>query len=429
MTIAIREEQILRIKEASFQSELNEALEKRIRDRVVATVKTIIEAALVEELEADLAERSGPKPRRSGYFARILDTLYGRIRELLIPKLRWGNKERDWKILKRYQRALPSLLDWLSYLYVMGLSLRDLQEALYFVLDDVLSRTAINRITLQVQEKMEAQCKMPIGTTPPVLIIDGVWVEIQYASEQFKFDRAGHKRHCRQVEERVILAAMAVWPDGSSHLLHFEVAVDENETTWTTFFNHLIERGLDPTAVRLIVSDGSNGVSAVISKLLPNAQQQRCITHKVRNMKRYLTYQHLPKPAADGESTIDELTPKKQRWLDIKSDAYAIYDAETRDEAQLCLQAFTAKWQPIEPKAVHAFRWGIKRTFSYYQFDPKLHPHIRTTNLIERLFREFRTKADEIGAFPNETSCLTLFFLVVRREHAKHDRPFMSKTQ
>ncbi|MCA6569985.1 MAG: transposase, partial [Pseudanabaena sp. M065S1SP2A07QC] len=48
--------------------------------------------------------------------------------------------------------------------------------------------------------------------------------------------------------------------------------------------------------------------------------------------------------------------------------------------------------------------------------------HIRTTNHLDRLFREFRTKSDEIGAFPNETSCLTLFWLVVERDHAKHDR-------
>jgi transposase-like protein len=50
-------------------------------------------------------------------------------------------------------------------------------------------------------------------------------------------------------------------------LLHFEVAVDEEEATWTTFFNHLIARGLDPKAVKLIVSDGSKGVLATINKL------------------------------------------------------------------------------------------------------------------------------------------------------------------
>jgi len=42
---------------------------------------------------------------------------------------------------------------------------------------------------------------------------------------------------------------------------------------------------------------------------------------------------------------------------------------------------------------------------------------------LERFFREFRAKADEIGAFPNEQSCLALFFLVTQLDHAKHDRP------
>jgi hypothetical protein len=44
------------------------------------------------------------------------------------------------------------------------------------------------------------------------------------------------------------------------------------------------------------------------------------------------------------------------------------------------------------------------------KLDENLHCHVRTTNHLERLFREFRTKSDEIGAFPHETSCLTVFF-------------------
>ena len=428
MSIAVREQQVLRIKAASFQPELDEALEQQIRARVIATVKAILEAALVEELATYQHSLPGPCPRRSGYFTRILDTLYGRICDLLVPKLRWGNKAREWRILKRYQRALTSLLDWMGYLYVMGLSLRDLQEALYFVLGDILSRTAINRITLQVQEKIQAQCQRPIEATPPILIIDGVWVSIQYPTGEFKIDRSGHRRHCRCAEDRVILAAMAVWPDGSYHLLHFEVAENEDQSNWTTFFKHLIDRGLDPQTVKLIVSDGSNGVPAVMEQLLPNAQQQRCITHKIRGMNRYLTYKHLPVSAAENDVSANTPTPKEQRWQDIKADAYAIYDAETYDAAQERLQAFAIKWQPLEPRAVHAFKWGIKRTFTYYQFAASLHTHLRTTNLLERLFREFRAKADEIGAFPNETSCLTLFFVVVRREHAKHNRAFMAKT-
>ena len=70
------------------------------------------------------------------------------------------------------------------------------------------------------------------------------------------------------------------------------------------------------------------------------------------------------------------------------------------------------------------FQKDIELTFTFYQFEAELHSRIRTTNLIERIFEEFRRKADKIGSFPNEMSCMTLFFLVVQREHAKHNRPF-----
>ena len=81
--------------------------------------------------------------------------------------------------------------------------------------------------------------------------------------------------------------------------------------------------------------------------------------------------------------------------------------------------------KPLEAKAVEIFLRDIELTFTFYQFQAELHPRIRTSNLLERLFEEFRRKADEIGAFPNEMSCLTLFFLVIQREHAKHNRAFL----
>jgi putative transposase len=79
-------------------------------------------------------------------------------------------------------------------------------------------------------------------------------------------------------------------------------------------------------------------------------------------------------------------------------------------------------WGPLQ-----TFLYDIHLTFSFYDFEPALYPLIRTSNALERFFREFRTKSDEIGAFPNEASCLTLFFLVAQRDHAKHDRQPMAK--
>jgi len=100
---------------------------------VVDTVKTVLESALKEEVKEFLKTRE-KKPYPSGYYYRGVNTQYGQISDLAVPKLREGNKEREWQILERYQRSLGNLLDWMCVLYVMGLSLRDLQEALYLIL-------------------------------------------------------------------------------------------------------------------------------------------------------------------------------------------------------------------------------------------------------------------------------------------------------
>jgi len=65
---------------------------------------------------------------------------------------------------------------------------------------------------------------------------------------------------------------------------------------------------------------------------------------------------------------------------------------------------------------------GTERSFTYHQFDAALRIRIRTTDLLGRFFREFRAKANEIGALPNEAFCLTVFSLVVGRYRAKHNR-------
>lgn len=425
MTIKEREAAIVRVKAASFAPGLTAELQEQLRKDVVTTVQATLEEALVEEVDAHLATVEGAKPRRSGYYERVVGTQYGQIAALRVPKLRSGNRQREWQILSRYQRCLSELLDYAGYLYTLGLSLRDLQVGLYFLLGSVLSRSAINRVTLRVESRMNAHRQAPIVHTPPIILVDGVWVAIQYTQDAYRFDQAGHRRQCRHAEDRVILAAMAVWPDGSHHLLHYTIAMTEDANQWQRFFDELIARGLDPAAIELVVSDGTKGLLAAMAQRLPRAQQQRCITHKVRGLQNYLSFQALPTHDDLGRP-LTTSDAKALRLFQLQHDAYAIYEALSLADAQARLDAFKRKWQPLEPAAVRHFMWGSKRTLAFYQFAVALHPLIRTTNLLERFFRHFRTKADEIGAFPNEQSCLTLFFMVLQLEHATHDRPFLA---
>jgi putative transposase len=422
MTIAAREEQILRIRSQGIHPDLSEQLSETLRSSVIAAVKTVMEGALQEEVSEFLSQVAGEKPQRSGFYSRGLNTQYGVIPDLRVPKLRRRNAERSWQILERYQRSLGNLIDWLCCLYVMGLSLRDLQEALYFLLDRVLSVSAVNQITLQVQRKLDEKRQTPIRETPSMILVDGVWVDIQYViADEYKEDQSGHLRQCRQVQERVILAVMAIWADGTQELLHYEVAETESEQTWTTVFENLIRRGFRPEQLELVSSDGSLGIPSALATCFPQAQQQRCITHKVRGIERHLIYLELPQ-FDDERKPVKPAEAKKKRRFEIISDAYEIFDAPDLSTAMTRLDTFKGKWQTLEPDAVRTFLQDSELTLTYYQFDSDLHQHIRTTNHLERLFREFRTKSDEIGAFPNETSCLTVFCLVVERDHAKHDR-------
>ena len=106
MNIAEREQQILRVKAASFQPELDEALEQALRAAVLEAIKTTLETALDEEVKAELSKLSEDRPRRSGYFERGLDTQYGHLSNLRVPKLRRRNREREW------QTILLAIMTW-----------------------------------------------------------------------------------------------------------------------------------------------------------------------------------------------------------------------------------------------------------------------------------------------------------------------------
>jgi transposase-like protein len=430
MTISAQQGQVERAWHSLGLTDLHADLAVHLRQAALVGVQATLEAALQAELTSELGFApyvrlaTGRKPatqQRSGSYTRPVVTEFGPIAALKVPELRAGNRQRRWRILQRYQLAQASLLDKALYLYTLGLSLRDLQEMLYVWADQLLSRAAVNQVTLAAQTRLAAWRDHPLPATPPVLLVDGVWVQIFYPTDEPWIDRSGHQRQRTHSQECVILAVMAVWPGGQHHLLPYELARAENQASWCTLFAHLRERGLDPAAVQVLVSDGSSGIVEAVSQQLPQTTLQRCIVHKVRGLERYLHYRAAlgtdgpPSPLATEDA-------RRERRHAIKQAAFDIFAAPELAQARQRLADFVAHWQALEPEAVHNFTWGLERCFTFYRLDPALRPWARSTNLLERFFREFRTKADEIGAFPNEDTCLTVFQLVLLHEHAKHDR-------
>jgi len=434
-TIVQMRQLVDRIWYQSFHATLTDTLAMQLRQHALAGVKVALETALQEEVLAyrqtyrqmDGVLRSSAFQRSGTYTRRVL-TSFGFIPELHVPKLRGGNGDRSWQILTRYQLAMPIVLDQALYLYTLGLSIRDLQEALYVLCGHVLSRDAINRVTIAAQSPMAVWRQRPITDTPPILIVDGVWVQVLAATGQTWIDRSGHERREMRGQDQVVLAVMGVWEDGRHEILHYEAAAAEDTESWTAVLAALKRRGLNPDAVRMVVSDGSTGLPAALAQEVPTAQQQRCVVHKVRGLERAFCYRDLLTTDPTTQEPLTFEAARRLRRQQVSRDAHAIFEAPTRAEAVERLTAFQATWGTLEPEVVRKLAQNIDASFTFYQFDPRLHPLVRSTNLLERFFREFRTKADEIGAFPNDLTCLTLFHLIVTRDHAKHDRGTTAKT-
>src|SRR5215831_10704987 len=138
--VAELKDQVDRIWYASFHADLADTLTQQLRQQALQGVQATLEAALHEEVaayrdqlraSARAASRTPSSFRCAGSYRRRVLTSYGLIPDLRVPKLRSGNADRKWQILTRYQLAMQPVLDLALYLYTLGLSLRDLQEALY----------------------------------------------------------------------------------------------------------------------------------------------------------------------------------------------------------------------------------------------------------------------------------------------------------
>src|SRR5262249_31308993 len=105
-TIAQLKQQVDRIWVASFQTDLTDTLAAHLRSYAVAGWKPPREPAWREELEPHrhpYRQRVPPTPlQRWGTYTRRVLTTHGFIPDLHIPKLRSGNAERPWHVLRRY---------------------------------------------------------------------------------------------------------------------------------------------------------------------------------------------------------------------------------------------------------------------------------------------------------------------------------------
>jgi len=92
-------------------------------------------------------------------------------------------------------------------------------------------------------------------------------------------------------------------------------------------------------------------------------------------------------------------------------EAKLISAADTRKEAIKRFKDWEAKWTVEEERAVKCLKKDLFNCLHYYNFDKELWKSIRTTNILERAFREVRRRTRPMNNFfTNEASANRIMY-------------------
>jgi putative transposase len=116
----------------------------------------------------------------------------------------------------------------------------------------------------------------------------------------------------------------------------------------------------------------------------------------------------------------------------VKADLHEIQYATGISKAQRALAAFRAHWNQIYPKAVDCLCADEEELVTFFRIkDSSWWSQIRTTNAIERRFREVRRRTRPMGVFSNRTSMERILYAVFSYENHRQGvaTPFLAVTR
>ena len=359
-----------------FKDAVKRDVEARVREGVKAVLEEVLREEMTEHLNAGYREFTPTRTgERNGRYTRNLVTPAGKIERLEVPRDREG--EFVTEVFERYKRMTGSVEEAILEMYLSGVSTRKIAGV-----TDALSRVrigkdAVSRIAKRLEEQQRAWRERRLEKAYPYLYLDATYLKVNWGTS---------------VTNLALLACVGVDEEGFREVLAVEVAATEKSAAYASLLRGLLDRGLK--GVRLVISDDHEGIKAGVSGELPGVGWQRCVVHFERNV-----LSHVPAKAMS----------------EVAEDLRAIFKVRREKMARALAEEFIELHGKSFPKAVSVFKAGMEDALTYLRYPGSHHARIRTTNVLERLFKEVKRRTKVVGVFPNETSASTLATEIILR--------------
>ena len=346
------------------------------RDALGAILRGQMDQAIDEHLHrmASLDQAD----RRNGCYPRHLLSELGEI-ELAVPRTR---RFAPKAVLRAYARRPAPVDRMILSCFVLGLSTRKLGEALLPILGLPLHPATVSRVARQLDAVVAAFHARPLKQRYRVLMLDGVVLARKTGAGAVK---------------RPVLVALGLRPDGKKEVIDFRLAASESAAEWERFLGELIRRGLTGDGLEMICVDGGAGLLAALPTGYPGIPVQRCWAHKIRNI-------------------LDKV--RKADHPAVKAGLHAVMNARTLPQARSAARRFADRWHEDYPKAVRCLRDDLDELLTCWRYKSLAErKKVRTTNAIERRFREVRRRTRPMGVFSDRTSMDRILFAVFNHEN------------
>jgi putative transposase len=346
------------------------------RQVLAEIIETEMAAAVDRHLESLEAEDAAD--RRNGCYRRGLLTELGDI-ELSVPRTR---RYCPTEVVRAYARRSPEIDRTILSGFVLGLSTRKLGEVLLGLLGRPVSPATVSRVAQSLDKAVAAFHARPLDGRYRALMLDGVVLARKTG--------AGALR-------RPVLVALGLRRDGKKEIIDYRLARGESAAEWEHFLADLYRRGLTGDGLDMICVDGGSGLLAALPMVYDKIPVQRCWAHKIRNI--------LNKVRKTDEKAV-------------KAGLHAVMNADTATKARSAARRFADQWSQAYPAAVACLRDDLDELltcFRYKTLDAR--KSVRTTNAIERRFREVRRRTRPMGVFQDRTSMDRILFAVFTHEN------------
>jgi putative transposase len=363
-----------------------ESWEGEYRSAARMALKEILQTRMSHWVDRGLQELAsrGMADRRNGYFSRHLLTELGDL-ELAIPRSRTFSAI---SLLRQMAGGLGRRAGHVERLvllaFSLGLSTRKVGQVLLPILGERISASTVSALAKQLDTAVRAYQRRALYDRYSVLVLDGVVLK--------------HRTGVGALR-RPVLVALGITADGKRELIDFRQAFSESQAEWEGFLNDLYQRGLQGEHLKLIVTDGGKGLKAALPLVFGQIPVQLCWAHKTRNV-------------LDKVRRLDQAA--------VKKDLHRISHAHSIGVAHGAAQQFIARWQKPYPKAASCLTRDLSQLLTFLRVRVRLPAvALRTTNAIERRFREVKRRTRPMGTFSDHTSIDRILFAVFSYENYK----------